>query len=336
MFHFFPHFFFYYFFFAIIIFYKFYKNLINNKIMSKNDTLDLNIIQDSMELDTDIYIKLSGILINEVINNIPDSVPPSFKLSEIFKNFHNDSTAEGDVINNENNKKLGVLIKLFDTVNKERISLREILIKLIKKKFWKLKLDKKNSNFYMNKFKGINIEVLKNRLENLEKKIKQKDIKLFQNDKVLKEMKDKNNLHLRTIKNQTNYLKDSILNGSIISGDIINMNNSINMNKSININNFNSNVEVVNPNKCKRKIRRRNSTSNYHEIKIEKEIPKKSRFKNEKTKRKVRKVNKCSFNLQKKKEEVSQYNIYNSCSSSEDIHEEGVRNQIFKHQKTFR
>ena len=326
--------------------------------MSKNERPNFEIIEDSMELDTEIYVRLSGILINEVLQSNPDSISSSLNITEICKNFDtNDSTAEDNSLNKEHNKKIISLVTLFDLVNKERVALRSILIKLIKKKFWKLKLNKQNSNFFINKTKGINIEVLKKRILDLESKIKEKDIRIKENDKILDELKNKNNLHLQTIRKQTNYLKDSILNGSIINADVM-LNNNIDSsninNNSINNNsmlkNYGSNeIESENKsNKSKRKIRRRNSTSNFHDLKMKKEVPKQSLFKNQKKerivtqRRRVSSIHKGSFNLKfnlkkekEKKEGSSEHNIYDSniSSSGEDYN---VRKQIFRGQQTYR
>jgi hypothetical protein len=241
--------------------------------------VNYNLLQESVILDTKIYIKLSGILLNEILDYKIDNTKIFFSnISEKIKTDFN-STAEKEVnesINNDN-KKMNEIIKIFHEVNKERLALRDTLVKLIKKQFWKTIQNKDNENFFVNKFRGIDINVMKNRIEKLEKLCEEKDNEIKIRDKMLEQYQKENCQHLDTIRKQSSYLKDSILNNSgslsqSITENVINTNTSIN--------NDNTSVHSV-FSRTHRKIKRKGSNMS---MDLDQEKPKEikeSLFKNE-------------------------------------------------------
>ena len=171
-------------------------------------------LEKSIILDSEIYYKLGGILLNTKINyNLKnqknENFPKNQKNLKIFENEQNFETSDNF---EENNfllkKKLKEIIKFFNVVNNERIYLREILVELIKKKFWKILNEKKNEDFFINKIKGINLEILKKSIEklNFEKK---KNLDLIEKKKkmIFKLKENNENLENELKKAKENFKK---------------------------------------------------------------------------------------------------------------------------------
>ena len=299
--------------------------------MSKK--IDIELIQNSIKLDTKIYIKLSGILINKILEFKLDLISsPNYNFSNIMKTDFN-STTEKDI--NESltleNKKIKKLIEVFDQVNKERLALRESLILLIKKKFWKITENKNNSDFFVNKIKGLDLEVMKKRIEKLENLCKEKDSLIQEKDKIIQEIQNENFAHLERIKKQSSYLKDSILNNSV--------NNSIISIGDTSINNFNGTGSESNHHskaKSTRKFKRKNS---HFVVKNEepKQPAKMSLFKNQR-KIKARKFLKDhlenSFNINNTK---TKFELSHSSEDDNEINFKIGKNHInLRKKKSFR
>lgn len=157
------------------------------------------IFEKSVNLDVEIYQKLSGILINDCLNN------------NITKNTHfEDTRAHRQYFNKEffdlnskvnekilENKKL--FLTLFDSINEERIFFREILSHLLEKSFWKLNIGKNNSNFFLNKIEGVKKEIILKRVEKLEKK-----------EKFLREALKVKNLRILELEDEKENLKNDL------------------------------------------------------------------------------------------------------------------------------
>ena len=153
----------------------------------------------SVKLDTEIYQKLSGILIN-------DCLKTNFNKSTHFE----DTRAHRQYFNKEfldlnskvpekilENKKL--FLTLFDSINEERIYYRNVLATLLEKSFWKLKIGKNNSDFFLSKIEGLKKELMLKRIEKLE-----------QNENYLKESLKNRNLRIKELENEKKILKNDL------------------------------------------------------------------------------------------------------------------------------
>ena len=128
--------------------------------------LNLDIFKKSYLLDREILESLSNILINGIFEKSKNPLNSKKKIIEEkqIENFKMENKENFD------KEEISKLIKNFNLVNEERKKFRLIIKKMLKKKFWLiLKSEKKNENLFINKIKGINLEILKIRIEKFEK-----------------------------------------------------------------------------------------------------------------------------------------------------------------------
>lgn len=179
--------------------------------MSTLITKNPEFLQNSIKLDSDIYFKLGGILLNKKIDY------DLLKEIDIQQNLKNIDQKIFDTTDdfNENNilkEKLKEIIEIFNSVNSERIFLREILIQLINKKFWKIENDIKNENFFINKIKGINFEILKKTIQKKTKEIEKNLETIQKKNKLIGKLKESNeSLEISLQKSKENF-KNLMLN----------------------------------------------------------------------------------------------------------------------------
>ena len=139
---------------------------------NKNLKLNPDILNESMELDKDIYFKLSSILINKNIKIEKNKTSEmSLRKTTIMPGI-TQVYEENDMIKNNtflNNVKS--FSEIFEKVNLERKNFRNIVVSFLKNKFWKITNSKKSKKFFVNKIKGINIQVQLKRINILESTI---------------------------------------------------------------------------------------------------------------------------------------------------------------------
>lgn len=162
-----------------------------------------NLFKNSINLDLEIYKKLSGLLLLKLvdINKIDDK---NYKKQYFNKKMEKELKKDyNDYLSYEKEEFENLILKyekvfhLFQVVNMERKIFRNIVEKMLKKKFWKVE---NSDNLLYDKIKGVNIEVLQKRINILDNSI----LKLKNEKEILK----KENLELhKNLKKNEGYLK---------------------------------------------------------------------------------------------------------------------------------
>ena len=180
------------------------------QIRKKKKNLTKNLLENSLLLDRDILGSLANIFLSGLINFSPNSEINENDLTEKMNSFltsKNDSIDPNEKIDEYQklNKKLKDVILIFEKVNRERKIFREIIMEMLKKKFWKIKKEEE-CELFINRLEGLNLEILKTKINkyenekiNFTKLDNEKDLKIQKlyeiNDKLTKEaQKDKDDL----------------------------------------------------------------------------------------------------------------------------------------------
>jgi hypothetical protein len=215
-----------------------------------------NFLDSSLALDSDIYFKLGGILLNknfnatfsEKIKFIDDKKGNFLSKSNFNSSFF--ETKESNENFSKIKTKMTQMCDLFESVNNERVLLRKIFVELINKKFWQISIDKKNEDFFVNKIQGINLEVLKKKIDRLNQIIEEKDKKISKNAKLIIKLKKENESIEQELLKSKEDIKNMMLNkkkcflevnDKVSNNNKSQMNNSLSINDSINLtasNNF--------------------------------------------------------------------------------------------------
>ena len=136
-----------------------------------NLKLNPDILNESMELDRTIYFSLSSLLINKNIK-FENNKTPEFSLRKttmpgiIQFNENEDSENNNKFMNN-----IKSFSEIFERVNSERKNFRNIVVSFLRNRFWKITNSKKNQKFFVNKIKGINVQIQLKKITKLESKI---------------------------------------------------------------------------------------------------------------------------------------------------------------------
>ena len=166
--------------------------------INKNNLIP-NLLRKSMNLDYEIYQKLSGLYLFSFINKknkfgkeINKKIESGIKKDYSEYLLHENEEFESLFFKYEK------LFSFFEIINEERKIFRDIIRKMLNNKFWQL--EKKNDESFYNKIKGLNIEILKKKINDLEEKVLRINIK--------KNMISKQNLELKSdLKKNKGYLK---------------------------------------------------------------------------------------------------------------------------------
>lgn len=224
--------------------------------MEKKKNLTTNLLQNSLLLDRDILASLANIFLNGILNFNQKSEINENQISEKINSFLTSKNDSFDPNDNSElsklNKKLKEVILIFEKVNRERKIFRELIMEMLKNKFWKIK-EEEECGLFINRVEGLNLEILKKKIEKFEKEKTLFEKLDYEKDKKIKKL----NLINENLTNEAKKNKDELM------GYILNENKQNNRKAQYQTNRGNSikpdfDFSIENPKKMTRNSRRKN------------------------------------------------------------------------------
>lgn len=185
--------------------------------------IDFSLFKNSIELDADLLINLTGTLMHSLSPEYnPADSPPDNKNMPSISDYLAKSTPicslvlddRDDCLKNENArlrqsvKELGVYLEL---INKERKQFRSIVVDMLKQRFWKILADDRALRFFHAKMGGISAELSAKRATLLEKELEKMQKVLRQKEAELRKIRDLNVELTKKLEKSNNELKKLIL-----------------------------------------------------------------------------------------------------------------------------